>query len=114
MLRDTIKNMIVIILQNGALKIIDRKKHIFKLAQGEYLAPEKIENVYQRSSLIAQCFLDGNSLEVSKHLWAINTNNNVYSLSLGIYIANDATTEKMHLLNCLKIISAIPCCHSGA
>ena len=68
MLRDTIKNMIVIILQNGALKIIDRKKHIFKLAQGEYLAPEKIENVYQRSSLIAQCFLDGNSLEVSKHL----------------------------------------------
>ncbi|XP_012881385.1 PREDICTED: long-chain-fatty-acid--CoA ligase 1 isoform X1 [Dipodomys ordii] len=50
-------------LPNGTLKIIDRKKHIFKLAQGEYIAPEKIENIYIRSEPVAQVFVHGESLQ---------------------------------------------------
>lgn len=45
------------------LKIIDRKKHIFKLSQGEYIVPEKIENIYIRSQYVHQVYVYGESLK---------------------------------------------------
>ena len=41
---------------------MDRLKHIFKLSQGEYIAPERIEQIYWQSPCIHQIFVDGSPL----------------------------------------------------
>ncbi|XP_024019654.1 long chain acyl-CoA synthetase 4 [Morus notabilis] len=48
---------------NGSLKIIDRKKNIFKLSQGEYVAVENLENIYGVVSDIDSLWVYGNSFE---------------------------------------------------
>ena len=47
---------------NG-IKIVDRVKEIFKLSQGEYIIPNKLEAVYNKSKYINQILIYGNSFK---------------------------------------------------
>ncbi|KAF1844885.1 long-chain-fatty-acid-CoA ligase/ protein binding protein [Cucurbitaria berberidis CBS 394.84] len=46
----------------GRFKIVDRRKNVLKLAQGEYISPERIENVYLANcGWLASAYVHGDS-----------------------------------------------------
>lgn len=48
---------------SGRLYIVDRVKNFFKLSQGEYVTPEKVESLYLLANpILTQCFSHGESL----------------------------------------------------
>ncbi|WVY99190.1 hypothetical protein V8G54_031341 [Vigna mungo] len=51
------------VLPNGVIKIIDRKKNLIKLTQGEYIALEHLENVYGITPIVEDIWVYGNSLK---------------------------------------------------
>uniref|UniRef100_A0A0E0FR88 Long-chain-fatty-acid--CoA ligase n=1 Tax=Oryza nivara TaxID=4536 RepID=A0A0E0FR88_ORYNI len=48
---------------DGSMKIIDRKKNIFKLSQGEYVAVENLENIFGQAPGVDSIWVYGNSFE---------------------------------------------------
>lgn len=49
--------------QDGVLRIIDRKKDLFKLAHGEYIAPAKIEGALGASPLVENIMIHADSMK---------------------------------------------------
>ncbi len=45
--------------EEGYLKITDRKKSMFKLSTGKYVAPQAVENIFKESPFIDQLFVVG-------------------------------------------------------
>ena len=69
-------------LGNG-LKVVDRVKEIFKLSQGEYIVPAKLESIYYQCPYIKQIMVYGNS-NMNNIIAIINPDLNRCSQDLGI------------------------------
>ena len=68
-------------LPSGTLKIIDHKKTIFKLSRGEYVAPDKVEEIYKRSPYIAQ--VEDREIEIVSLIYRLQILSGVRCLSTG-------------------------------
>lgn len=95
----------------GVLKIIDRKKNIFKLSQGEYVAAEFLEKIYCFPPIIEDIWVYGDSFrsmlvavvapnEDNTRKWA---ESNGFSGSLAELCALEKLKE--HILQELKLVS---------
>ncbi|TMW67701.1 hypothetical protein Poli38472_011321 [Pythium oligandrum] len=80
---------------DGTLCVIDRKKNIFKLSQGEYVAAEKIENIFAKSKYVAQIFVYGDSFQTSLVAIAVPDSDvaQVWATSKGL--SNEESTLEM-------------------
>nr|ACM44008.1 acyl-CoA synthetase [Babesia bovis] len=52
---------VVELLPSMGVKILDRARNLFKLSQGEYIAPEKLENLYAGSPFVEQIYIYGDA-----------------------------------------------------
>lgn len=83
----------------NAIRVIDRVKNIFKLQQGEYVAPEKLENVLSDCPYVEQIFVYGNSLKSYLVAIVVPNKKKVIEFLKGIGVEADFDNYKEHLNN---------------
>ncbi len=80
--------------RNGTLSIIDRIKNIFKLAQGEYVAAENIEQQLGKAKYISRLWVYGNSFKTQLVGVVVVEPESVTSFAQSIGVPN-ATKENL-------------------
>lgn len=78
---------------SGALKIIDRKKNIFKLAQGEYIAVEKVEGVYKKNTGVEQIWVYGDSFKSALVAVVVPTEGHLKAVAKEAGVATDGSSS---------------------
>jgi len=76
------------LLPNGDLRLIDRKKNIFKLAQAEFVAPDKIENIYLTNKYVGEVYVYGDSFRSNLVGVVVPDPDNVMALGKELGIEN--------------------------
>jgi len=71
---------IATLLHHGALQIIDRRKDLVKMVQGEYVALGKLESIYRNSQFVEQICVYANSLK---------------DAPVAVIVPNEAALEKL-------------------
>ncbi|KAK7293339.1 hypothetical protein RJT34_16202 [Clitoria ternatea] len=67
---------------NGVVRIIDRKKNLVKLSQGEHIALEHLENVYGVTPIVEDIWVYGNSFK---------------SMLVAVVVPNEEATNKTNM-----------------
>jgi len=81
----------------NAVRIVDRVKNIFKLQQGEYISPEKIENILMGNKYIDQIFIYGDTLQHYLIAFIYPTKDAIIRLLQSKYINITEENYKNHL-----------------
>lgn len=71
-------------LPNGVVRIIDRKKNLIKLSQGEYIALEYLENVYNITPIVEDIWVYGDSFK---------------SMLVAVVVPNEEVTKEWAYVN---------------